>query len=102
VAKCSKRVEPGDAAMSDLRAMRDLPMAHPTRAPHHLDAFALGQGPVVGRVNPPGAAVAQGTVGAASLDREGKSNVVGADGDVFDMQRLQMREKLLGTHGKPS
>jgi len=34
-------VEPGDAAMSDLRAMRDLPMAHPTRAPHHLDAFAL-------------------------------------------------------------
>jgi len=48
VAKCSKRVEPGDAAMSDLRAMRDLPMAHPTRAPHHLDAFALpsrvGQG----------------------------------------------------------
>ena len=30
VAKCSVIVEPGDAAMTSLRAMRDLPITHPT------------------------------------------------------------------------
>jgi hypothetical protein len=74
--------------------------------PHHEDNATatdrqIGEGTVVVRVNPPGAAVAQGAAGTASLACEGESKGVGGNGDVLDMQRLETREKLLGTHGKP-